>query len=177
MRGRQVWGFGMLLGFWGLAGCEKPIAPAASSPADPPAQVLKRFSMQDLQNGLKAMTVQSIEGRLFEETHRAELEAPIVSFYKQGVFSSILKAPKGEVDTVSHVIEAWGGVTVVTADSATLTTERLRYNPERRKIFTDGPVRLEKPDSITEGKGLESDPELKSIKIGHQKVRFKSNAH
>jgi len=62
---------------------------------------------------------------------------------------------------------------VVSADSTTLTTERLRYDPKVRKIFSSDPVHLEKPDSITDGIGLETDPELRKVKIGHQTVHFK----
>ena len=61
----------------------------------------------------------------------------------------------------------------MSADSSTLTTERLRYDPKKEKIFSDDPVRLEKTDSITEGIGLETDPDLHTVKIGRQKVRFK----
>ena len=60
-------------------------------------------------------------------------------------------------------MEAWGGVTVVSSDSSTLTTERLRYDPKVRKIFSNDAVHLEKPDSITDGIGLETDPELQTV--------------
>ena len=53
-------------------------------------------------------------------------------------------------------MEAWGGVTVTTTEGETLTTERLQYDPARNKIYTDLPVRLERPDSITNGVGLDS---------------------
>jgi LPS export ABC transporter protein LptC len=76
----------------------------------------------------------------------------------------------------THAVECWGGVTVVSADSSTLTTERLRYDPKRQKIYSSDPVRLEKPDSITEGIGIETDPELSVVKIGRQKVRLKKGA-
>ncbi len=120
------------------------------------------------------MLLQSIEGRIFEEQHEAELTKPFVTFYSSGNVSSVLRAPNGKVDMQTKEIEAWGGVTVVTPDSATLTTERLRYDPKRKKIISKESVRLEKPDSITEGAGLESDPELKVVKIGKQIVRFKT---
>ncbi len=119
------------------------------------------------------MTLKSTVARLFEDQHRAELDNPDAVFYKLGKPSSRLTAPQGQVDTQTHAVEAWGGVQVVTVDSDTLTTERLQYDSAKRLIMTDLPVRLERPDTITEGIGLRSDPELQKVWIGKQKVRFK----
>jgi LPS export ABC transporter protein LptC len=77
------------------------------------------------------------------------------------------------VKTDTHEVETWGGVTIVSTDSSTLTTERLRYDPKTQIIYSSVAVHLEKPDSVTDGVGLETDPGLKRVKIGHQKVRFK----
>ena len=66
---------------------------------------------------------------------------------------------------------------VVTPDSTTLTTEHMRYDPVRKKLLSDDPVLLEKPDSVTEGKGLEAEPDLSRVKIGHEKVHLKNQDH
>ena len=158
-----------------LTGC-KDAAPSAphADPAETPTEVLKDFEMNDMKDGVKAMTLQSVEGRIYESAHVADVDKPIVFFYKERAgISSRLIAPEGRVQMDTHEVEAWGGVTVVSADSSTLTTDRLRYDPQAQKIFSDDPVHLEKPDSITDGIGLETDPDLKTVKIGHQKVRFK----
>jgi LPS export ABC transporter protein LptC len=138
-----------------------------------PTQVIKDFEINDLQNGIKTMTLRSIQARMYEDEKVAEVDSPELHFYKEGRPSSRLNAPHGKIHTETHAVETWGGVTVVTVDSSTLTTERLRYNPETRKIYSEDNVRIEKPDSITEGKGLETDPEFERIKMGRQKVRFK----
>jgi len=138
-----------------------------------PTQVLKDFEMNDVKNGEKTMTLISIEGRIYESQNVADVDQPLIYFYKKGKESSHLKAPAGRVQMDTHAVETWGGVTVVSADSSTLTTERLRYDPVKQKIFSDDAVHLEKPDSITDGIGLETDPDLVTVKIGHQKVRFK----
>jgi LPS export ABC transporter protein LptC len=84
-----------------------------------------------------------------------------------------MTAPMGRIDTKTHAMEAWGGVALVTRDSATLTTERLHYDAQNRRIYTQARVRIERPDSSTDGTGLETDPELKRITIGRQRVRLK----
>lgn len=120
------------------------------------------------------MELMAVEGRLFEDQQMAELELPAITFFKEGKESSLMRAPKGKVHMVTHAVEAWGGVFLVTADSTTLRTERLNYDPKTRLITSNDPVHLEKPDSVTDGEGLETDPELKNVKIKHQKVRLKS---
>ena len=159
----------------GLCGCREPGADANSSATlgKQPSQVLKNFEMNDVRNGAKTMTLISIEGRIYEAQNVADVDEPLIYFYKLGKESSRLKAPMGRVQMDTHEVEAWGGVTVVSADSSTLTTERLRYDPKVQLIFSTNTVHLEKPDSITDGIGLTTDPELKTVKIGHQKVRFR----
>ena len=156
-------------------GCQSGASPADDGPAPTvkASQVMQGFDLVDSQNGQRNMTLHAMEARLFDDKHMAELEKPDAVFLKQGKPSSRLIAPKGRVDMESHHMEAWGGVTVTTVDSETLTTERLQYDPARNKIYTELPVRLERPDSVTNGIGLESDPELRDVVIGKEKVKFK----
>jgi len=141
--------------------------------ADIASQTMRGFFLTDFQNGMRSMTLKATVARLYETQNRAELDQPDAQFFKLGKPSSRLTAPQGQVNTDTHEVEAWGGVQVVSVDSDTLTTERLRYDPAKRLIMTDQPVRLERPDSVTEGIGLQSDPELQKVRIGQQKVRFK----
>ena len=139
------------------------------------SQVLKDFQMQDILNGAKNMVVESVEGRLLDSEHVADVDKPRVTFFKQGAVSSHLIAPQGRVGMETHEVLAWGGVTVVTPDSATLTTDRLRYDPQKQRLLSDDPVRLEKPDSITVGVGLDATPDLSRVRIGHEKVYVKKH--
>ena len=157
-----------------VSGCRDAGTPVAhAETAQVPTEILKDFVMNDVRNGVKNMTLDAVEGRIYEDRHIADVDQPLLFFYKEGKESSRLKAPAGRLHTETHEVECWGGVTVVSADSSTLTTERLRYDPKVRKIFSDDPVHLVKPDSVTDGIGLETDPELKTVKIGHQKVHLK----
>ena len=123
------------------------------------------------------MTLEASEGRVYESQRYSDVDQPHVTFYKNGVPSSHLVAPAGRVYMDTHAIDAWGGVTVVSSDSSTLTTEKLHYDPKVKKIVSDDPVQLEKPDSVTKGRGLSADPDLKTVRIGHQKVTMKSGVH
>jgi LPS export ABC transporter protein LptC len=164
---------GGFVGFWG---CQRSPAPASLAGAAPPkvaSQVLENFELQDIRGGVKTMSLKSKEARLFESEQTAEVQNPFLVFYQSGRISSEMRAPAGKVQMLTHEVEAWGGVTIVTPDSTTLTTDRLRYDPRKRLVWSDDKVRLEKPDSITEGEGLRTDPELKRVRIGRQRVRLK----
>lgn len=138
----------------------------------PPTQTLQTFNLQDMRDGVRSMDLSAVEGRLFDEKKVVELEEPFVRFYKAGKMTSTLRAPKGRIYTDSHAMEAWGGVYLLTTDSTTLKTEQLRYDPAQRVVTSTAAVHIEKPDSITDGVGLRADPELSSVKIGHQRVRI-----
>ncbi len=168
---RRVWWLLPLL----LAGCKDPMpATQAAQAENPPSQILEHFQLRDIQQGKKSMTLTAARGRIWENNQTAELDKPYAEFYKDIQVDSTLSAPLGRVNIETHAMEAWGGVTVVNADSTTLTTERLRYDPKKDRLFSDDPVHLEKPDSITDGKGLEATPDLKTVKIGQQTVRMKA---
>jgi LPS export ABC transporter protein LptC len=154
---------------------EPLVAVSSQTAATPPSQILRNFEMQDMQAGVKSMSLVSVEGRIFEQTQTAEVEKPLVTFYKLGAVSSVMNAPKGLVNMQTHDMDAWGGVTVVNTDSSTLTSERLHYDSKRQKILTSDPVRLDKPDSVTDGIGMEADPDLKDVKIGQQTVHMKKS--
>jgi LPS export ABC transporter protein LptC len=161
---------------WTALGCKQKMSsgglslPAAGSVT----QVLKDFQMQDILEGRKNMVVEAPEGRILDTQRIAEVDKPHVTFYKKSAVSSVLDAPQGRIQMDTHEVLAWGGVTVVTPDSATLTTEHLRYDPKTQHLLTEDPVRIEKPDSITLGKGLDAEPDLSHVRIGHQKVYIKS---
>ncbi len=161
-----------------LAGCRRAAQEATAAPVvqTNPTQILKNFEMNDMQNSVKTMTLRSIEARIYEDQKYADVDQPILDFYKNGRPSSRMTAPSGKMFMETHAVEAWGGVRVVSADSSTLTTERMRYDPKTRKILSDDPVHIEKPDSITDGIGLVTDPELTNTRIKKQKVRFKKGA-
>jgi LPS export ABC transporter protein LptC len=84
--------------------------------------------------------------------------------------SALLSAPKGEVATDTHDLSAWGGVHVRSQDGTELFTERLSFSSERQKIYSDSPVRIVRGDSIVIGEGLESSPDLSTVKIFRHKA-------
>ena len=155
-----------------LAACKR--SPSQTGSGEPmPSQVLQGFEIQDIKNGMKSMSLRADEGKFYDDEQSADLDKPVVTFFKNGKASSVMTAPLGRVNTETKAIEGWGGVKVVTTDGVTLTTERLVYDPSVQQIISTTTVRLEKPDSVTVGQGLRSDPEMKRVKISKQKVQMK----
>jgi len=169
------WGVIWLVTGLSLAACRRSSSDAnvAGSAVETPTQVLKDFELNDVNKGMKTMSLKAPEARIYDVLQVADVDRPILVFYQNGQLSSRVSAPSGRVRTDTHDVETWGGVTVVSADSSTLTTPRLRYDAKKGKIFSSEAVHLDKPDSITDGVGLETDPGLHTVIIGHQKVRFR----
>ena len=59
--------------------------------------------------------------------------------------------------------EARGGVSVITTDGRTLTTEKLRYSETKNEVTSDVPFVFDGPNRHIEGEGFVSDPEFKDI--------------
>lgn len=79
--------------------------------------------------------------------------------------SSVLTADSGAVFTSSNDMQAMGRVQVVTREDATLKTDMLEWDNEKRLITTQSPIRIETEESVITGVGLESDPDLKHLKV------------
>jgi LPS export ABC transporter protein LptC len=158
-----------------VIGCRKASSPIriAVDATGEISQVLRQFQMQDIVNGNKNLVVESPEGRVSEKQHIASVDKPRITFFKNGDLASTLMAPQGKVMMDTHEVLVWGGVTVVSQDSSTLKTDKLRYDPKTQHLLSDDPVRLEKSDSITVGTGLDATPDLSRVKIGHEKVYVK----
>jgi len=89
-----------------------------------------------------------------------------VEFYDaKGKYNSTLTADSGVVFSPSGDMKATSNVEVISRDSTLLKTNNLRWNNKMQKIITDDEVMITNKNSIITGKGMESDPNLKHIKI------------
>lgn len=79
--------------------------------------------------------------------------------------TSSLTARRGRVDDRTRDFEAHENVIVVSDSGTTLQTEKLFWNNDTRKIFTDAYVEITSPTEIIRGYGMESDQSLKNYKI------------
>ncbi len=86
-------------------------------------------------------------------------------FNEEGVHTSLLTARRGKVNDVTHDLEVYENVVVVSDSGTTLKTERLFWDNTTRKIHTDAFVDIQSPREHIMGHGMESDQGLKQYRI------------
>jgi len=86
-------------------------------------------------------------------------------FNDDGVHTSLLTARRGKVDDVTHDLEVYENVVVVSDGGTTLKTERLFWDNTTGKIHTDAFVDIQSPREHIMGHGMESDQGLKQYRI------------
>lgn len=88
-----------------------------------------------------------------------------VSFFGDaGEFVSLLTAETGVINQRSQEMVAYGTVNVRSED-ARIETEELHYDPGGNRIWSDVPTTINQQGNVIRGKGVESDPALKEIRI------------
>ncbi len=86
-------------------------------------------------------------------------------FNEDGVHTSLLTARRGKVNDVTHDLEVYEHVVVVSDSGTTLRTERLFWDNTTHKIHTDAFVDIQSPREHIMGHGMESDQGLKQYRI------------
>lgn len=106
-----------------------------------------------------------IEKYLQSGITEADQKVEVQFFDEAGNPSSTLTAEKGIVDEKTQDLEAMGNVVVVSQKGVKLETERLRWDNGRRKILSNGFVKLSTEKKVVTGTGFESDQALEHWRI------------
>lgn len=87
-----------------------------------------------------------------------------IEFYnKNGIKTTTLRADKGVQYRATNVHIALGNVIVTNLEkNQTLKTERLNWNPDTKKLYTDKFVTIITPEERIEGTGLEAKQDFSS---------------
>jgi len=90
-----------------------------------------------------------------------------IEFYsKQGAKTTTLRANRGVQYRASNVHTAVGNVVVVNLEKKqTLKTEKLNWNPNTQKLYTDRFVTIITPNEQITGTGLEANQDFSSYKL------------
>ncbi|OGR49836.1 MAG: LPS export ABC transporter periplasmic protein LptC [Elusimicrobia bacterium GWC2_65_9] len=150
------------------------LAAASCAPRREPAQdgrrqVIEGLTLSQSMGGRPSWTLRSRLAVLHEDEQEAELSAPSMDFYRDGRIVSRVAARGGAVDTEKHDVRLSSSVVVDSLeDHSRLTTEELLYSCARDRFFTSADVRLQSPEGVMRGRGLESSPDLSEIRIFDQ---------
>lgn len=175
---------GIRLIFWSLmvivlVGCaqEPPaIRLAAISGSDQdPTILFEGFKMVSSKEQKPLWVFHAQSAQIYEKINLAKAQHIKITYLKEGREQSSLTAKRGQLNTKTNQMVAEENVIMISKDGVVLKTEKLNWDQEREKIYTDQPVRVEKADSILTGIGLETDSDLKHIQILDKvKIKVKS---
>ena len=113
--------------------------------------------------------------QIFEHDNMARAQDIKIVYYRNGKPASTLTAKRGFVNTVTHDMRAEQQVVMVSQEGAVLRTEKLHWDNQQGRIYTDLPVTVERGTSVMTGVGLQADSELKHIEIlSHVNIQVRS---
>ncbi|HAL55530.1 MAG TPA: LPS export ABC transporter periplasmic protein LptC [Bacteroidetes bacterium] len=172
MRGRGVHSVSLLMFVISLcfSSCEEKIRPSVLPGLDS-----KALPQQESWN---SEIVLSDSGKLKAIVHAGYIrkfdfpreillsEKVTVFFYGElGKRTSVLTAKEGKVDELTNNLDAYGNVVVVSEDSTRLQTETLYWDNKRQMIHTPEYVLITSPKEKVQGRGFESDQQLRNYRI------------
>lgn len=143
-----------------------PVAPI-NQMADSADQVLFGVRHNVTDAGLLRAKLVSDTGFIFDDGTRIELlDVNLTFFTATGARNAVLTSREGTYRMRLGSMEARGNVVVVSEDGRRLTTEQLRYDPNRNQISSDSAFVLTEPGGRRlEGVGFVSDPDMNNIRI------------
>ncbi len=165
-----------------IAGCYAPPTTPADF-ADKPDQWVEKFTITETRSGVPVWVLNSEIAKFYNSQSKVVLDNIKIEFMsmppsvkkrskeslmqakKAQTLSARLSAPKGEVQTVTRDLSAWGGVHVQSQDGSTLSTERLNYSAARQRVWTESHVKIVRKESTLIGEGMEATPDLSTVKI------------
>lgn len=81
------------------------------------------------------------------------------------LITSTLRADSGEFHRTSRDMRVWGDVVITNAEGTELLTGWLRWIEQTELVSTLDTVLVRRDTHIMRGTGLESDPELRNVRI------------
>jgi LPS export ABC transporter protein LptC len=151
----------------GATGCARKDASAAAEPL----QRLEDVQLSQETLGSPAWSLRAQTATLKQGDAVAELEKPLISFYKKRKEVSRVSAAMGVLQTETSDVTLSTSVIVHSLeDDTTLKTEELIYSSKRKKFYTDREVIVRRPGGNLIGKGLEASPDLTDIRIFNQRT-------
>lgn len=150
-------------------GCtqQEPESEPREEPQRAPQQILHGVHLR--QSGLQGLLwiLDARTGVSYGPEEPTELDSLRIRFYDEKPdVQSVLTSRRGSVDDRTRTLVAEDSVVVVTAGGERLETERLVWDPKKRRIRSDVFFRLTKGRDVLTGIGIEADPDLTQYSVG-----------
>lgn len=159
----------ILMIFYSYEGKKKEViedTPAA------PEQGIEKFSVTETEGGNPHWILDAAYAQILEKEKKILLQSPIIKFFENGKYVSTLTASKGRVNTENYDIWGDGECTLDTIKGDKLKTSDLYYNAAAKIISTDKKVKFIRANETIYGEGMETTPDLETIKIKKQRVEL-----
>ena len=154
------------------AGCEEKIKPAAVgglSSASMPTQESWNTTVTFTDSGVVKAVLTTGHLAMFEHSRTTLLDSSVhVDFYDEhGKHSSVLTSHSGKVDEATNNLEAEGNVVVTSDSGVVVRTEKMKWDNVKQQILSDEFVRITSSKEQLQGRGFESDQNLRNYKVFH----------
>ena len=100
----------------------------------------------------------------------------VVFYNDSGLVRSILKAENAEIDKTNNIMMASESVFLTSSDGKTLETEKLIWDENKNKIYTENKVIIRTSKELIEGEGFESNPDFSEYSISKIQGTFNFEA-
>lgn len=130
-----------------------------------PRITIEQFCLTETRKGVKLWILDAELARVYNDV--IKVDSVKIRFYnKEQIEFSVLYAPGGILNTVTHNVLVGDTVIVMTNDSTKLFTDSLFWMNDSQIIVTNRDVMIVKQDgTVIQGTGLRADPYLEKIEI------------
>lgn len=161
--------FLVLMLLW-LAGCAEKIKPSVLPSIDS-----KSLPQQESWNSTIVLSDSGTLRAVIDAGYIQKYDMPRETLLREGVrvyfygdsakHTSTLTSDEGKVDELTNNLEATGNVIVLSDDSTRLRTQKLFWDHATQRIHTPEYVFITSPREEVQGKGFESDQQLRNYRI------------
>lgn len=154
-------------------------------------QTMERLHIQSYDGSQLEWELSAPKAEVFSDKGQTIIRDPEIDLFDHGKKSTTVKADEGlmlagetrsslTLSTFSVALEPGdiflsGNVVMVSTEGNRLMTDWAHYRKSVELIVSRAPVKVVRPDSITEGVGLEATPDLSKVKIFDQTLVIKGN--
>ncbi len=137
-----------------------------------PATLLRGVVVDGYRAATREFQMRAASAEVEPELKLVRLRDVEIEFDEEGRGTVNVRAKRGTLKLDRNDLVLRGGVVGETSSGERFETEELRYDGARHRLWTDGAVRVERPNLVLTGTGMELDLSAQRIRFtGHVEAR------